>query len=107
MPFGSRYDAWLTTPPEYDEIPIPGDPEYPTCERGHFLPLNPDWVVTNTVLTECLGQGKGAAPLAQEMGWIPDCPKLRDHSIHKWTQPVSETEYRVCSRCLNVQRTTI
>ena len=38
----SRFDAWLTTPPEQPDIPMPGEPFYPRCDCGAFLKREPN-----------------------------------------------------------------
>jgi hypothetical protein len=108
------YDAWLTTQPEQPDIPMPGDRDYPVCGNregdgcGAFLSITPDWTSPNEFLEECLGYGPGAAPLAYDMGWEPNCPMgTTPHSIHKWTNCYTDTEHRICTKCLKHNRKVV
>lgn len=99
----SSLDHWLTTIPEPQDLPMPGEPNYPACGRcGAFLRRNPDEGRTTVVEYQhsCLGYGPEADPLAQLQGWEPDCGLgTTDHAPHVYTYHVSEIAHRLCKKC--------
>jgi hypothetical protein len=107
----SRYDQWLTTPPEAPDIPLPGDEFYPRCGCGAFLVrdvkrelmatlLRRQWITGHVQYGECMGYGEQAELIAQEIGWEPACGKLVSHPPHQdvvvWAW---EEIHRICTRC--------
>lgn len=93
---GARFDTWLTTQPEYPDVPLPGDHDWPRCEAdggcGAWLRLIPDDVTPGWATEQCDGQW------IDDM-WCPSCGEDRPHEPHPYVVAAWDTERRVCRSC--------
>jgi hypothetical protein len=87
------YDAWLTTPPEPSELPLPGDPFYPRCGRcGAFLTREPERTEPGEQTDPCDGELHGGMDLTL-------CGRPRAHDPHPFTAHTWSENHRACKRC--------
>lgn len=110
------YDAWLTRDPWSDmpDIPMPGDPFYPTCACGAFLRREPDmtpalsafgryakpvpWVTWHVDMAHCDGQTNGDF----ETGC--DTPTHKVHEPHDYEIWATGIHHHTCRRCGRINK---
>ena len=90
------YDAYVTAgPPDPPEIPLPGDPHYPTCsDCGCWLKRDWDPALDQYGELEerCNGFHNGDET-------APNCGGVRPHEAHTFVTHAWVVHHRICKHC--------
>ena len=85
------YDAWRTTQPDAPDLPLPGDPAYPSCGAcGAFLRRDADRIDGKT--TEALCDGRAG-------DYVAECGRAASHEPHFFVAHAWGEQHRTCARC--------